>query len=326
VLSVVSGFSRTMASGFSRTVTTGLTILAVAALGAAADDRAILAERVGRLTRDTQWQLLQSLPIKFRTFHPQGMVKIGETFFVSSVEVRTPTRRLSPPQQGHDRDAGEGSGHLFKIDKAGNLVGDLTLGEGTIYHPGGIDFDGTSIWVPVAEYRSDSRSIVYRVDPATMKATEVFRFADHLGAVVHDTGERRLHGISWGSRRFYRWTLDAAGRVADPGAAARTPVLNRSHYVDYQDCKYLVARRMLCGGTTELRGGSTRAPFHLGGIDLVDLEDGRPVHQVPLMLWTASGLDMTHNPLWIEPSARGLRAYFMPEDDASTLYIYEAQL
>ena len=44
------------------------------------------------------------------------------------------------------------------------------------------------------------------------------------------------------------------------------------------------------------------------------------------MLWTASGLDMTHNPLWIEPSARGLRAYFMPEDDASTLYVYEAQL
>lgn len=304
----------------------GLTILAVAAVGAAADDRAIVAERIGRLTRDTQWQLVQSLPIKFRTFHPQGMVKIGETFFVSSVEVRTRTRRLSPPQQGHDRDAGEGAGHLFKIDKAGNLVNDLALGEGAIYHPGGIDFDGTSVWVPVAEYRPDSRSIVYRVDPATMKAAEVFRFPDHLGAIVHDTSERRLHGVSWGSRRFYRWTLDAAGRVADPGTAARTPVLNRSHYVDYQDCKYLVAHRMLCGGTTELRAGSTRAPFHLGGIDLVDLEDGRPVHQVPLMLWTASGLDMTHNPLWIEPSARGLRAYFMPEDDASTLYVYEAQL
>jgi len=110
-----------VASGVSRTVATGLTFLAVVALGAAAGDRAIIAQRVGRLTRETQWQLVQSLPIKFRTFHPQGMVKIGETFFVSSVEVRTPTRRLSPPQHGYDRDAGEGSGHLFKIDKAGNL-------------------------------------------------------------------------------------------------------------------------------------------------------------------------------------------------------------
>ena len=159
-----------------------------------------------------------------------------------------------------------------------------------------------------------------------MKAAEVFRFADHLGAIVHDTGERTLHAVSWGSRRFYRWKIDAAGRVADPGEAARTPVVNRSHYVDYQDCKYLVAHRMLCGGTTELRSLSTNAPFHLGGIDIVDLQDGRPVHQVPLMLWTASGLDMTHNPVWIEPGGRGLRAYFMPEDDASTIYVYDAQL
>jgi len=32
---------------------------------------------------------------------------------------------------------------------------------------------------------------------------------------------------------------------------------------------------------------------------------------------------MTHNPVWIEATANGLRAYFMPEDDTSTLYIYD---
>jgi len=47
------------------------------------------------------------------------------------------------------------------------------------------------------------------------------------------------------------------------------------------------------------------------------------VHQVPVPLWTANGTDMTHNPVWIEPSGAGLRAYFMPEDDDSTLYIYD---
>ena len=56
-----------------------------------------------------------------------------------------------------------------------------------------------------------------------------------------------------------------------------------------------------------------------------DLADGRPLHQVPVLLWTAGGLDMTHNPAWIEPSALGLRAYFMPEDDHSTLYIYDVE-
>ena len=32
-----------------------------------------------------------------------------------------------------------------------------------MYHPGGIDYDGRHIWVPVAEYRPNSRSIIYRV-------------------------------------------------------------------------------------------------------------------------------------------------------------------
>src|SRR5260221_13354134 len=124
-----------------------------AALSAASPDvRSIVAERVMSLTRSSTWTPVASLPIVFRTFRPQGMVKIGETFFVSSVEVI-------------DRDAGKGVGHLFKIDKAGSLITDLRLGEGARYHPGGLDYDGANVWVPVAEYRPDSRSIVYRVDP-----------------------------------------------------------------------------------------------------------------------------------------------------------------
>src|SRR4051812_6936486 len=267
------------------------------------DPRSIVADRVMALTRGSTWTLVSSTPIAFRTFHPQGMVKIGETIFVSSVEVV-------------DREAGKGVGHLFKIDKAGALVSDLKLGEGAMYHPGGIDYDGRSIWVPVAEYRPDSRSIVYRVDPQTMKASEAFRVADHIGAIVHDIDADTLHGVSWGSRRFYRWT--SAGE-------ARGVTENTSHYVDYQDCKYAGRHRMLCTGATEIRQTPQAAPFRLGGIDLVSLEDGRPLHQVPVLLWTAAGLDMTHNPVWIEPAAAGLRAYFMPEDDRSTLYVYDVR-
>jgi hypothetical protein len=35
---------------------------------------------------------------------------------------------------------------------------------------------------------------------------------------------------------------------------------------------------------------------------------------------------MTHNPAWVEGSGTGLRAYFMPEDDGSTLYVYDVSL
>ena len=45
-----------------------------------------------------------------------------------------------------------------------------------------------------------------------------------------------------------------------------------------------------------------------------------------MLLWTRSGLDMTHNPVWIEATAAGLRGYFMPEDDQSTIYIYDVEV
>jgi hypothetical protein len=36
-------------------------------------------------------------------------------------------------------------------------------------------------------------------------------------------------------------------------------------------------------------------------------------------------MDMTHNPVWIEPTPSGLRGYFMPEDDKSVIYTYEVE-
>ena len=290
------------------------------------DARAVVADRVLRLTRESPWKQVAAVSIAFRTFHPQGLVKIGDTLYVSSVEVTVATTRFAEPKGGFDRDAGEGVGHLFKIDANGRLIADVRLGEGTIYHPGGLDYDGTSIWCPVSEYRPNSRSIVYRIDPATLHATEVLRFADHIGAIVHDTDDRTLHGISWGSRRFYRWTLGRDGAVTNAAAnPASIRTLNPSHYIDYQDCKYAGGSRMLCTGVAELHQSPGAAPFRLGGIELVDLKTGRPAHQVPVPLWTRSGLDMTHNPVWMEPIASGLRAYFMPEDDTSTLYVYDVE-
>ena len=292
-----------------------------------ADDRALVGDRVRKLTRESAWKLTQTIPIRFTTFHPQGMVKVRDTLYVSSVEVNVRTRRYPQPIDGYDRDTGEGIGHLFKIDMNGNLLFDLKLGQGAIYHPGGIDFDGRHLWVPVAEYRPDGRSIVYRVDPDTMKPTEALRFADHIGAVVYNTDDDTLHGVSWGSRRFYRWTLGRDGRVSN---AAMTPEAlrrpNPSHYVDYQDCKYVGRRQMLCTGVTEIRQTPDGEPFRLGGMDLIDLGDARPLHQVPVLLWTSSGLDMTHNPSWLTPTATGLRAYFIPEDNRSAVYIYDVAL
>jgi Family of unknown function (DUF6454) len=295
-------------------------LLVAVTLSGPEDGRSMLAERVVTLTRDSRWTLVDRVSVSFRTFHPQGMVKIGDSFFVSSVEVKVPPKRLPAPANGYDRDTGEGVGHLFKIDRSGKLIADLALGEGSIYHPGGIDYDGTHIWVPVAEYRPNGRSIIYRVTPDTMKATKVIAIDDHIGAIVHDVATNTLHGVSWGSRRLYRWTLDDKGGVT--GNPTRR--LNPSHYVDYQDCKSVGAERMLCTGVTEIRRAPDAPPFRLGGLELIDLHDDRPIHQVPVLLWTPDGHAMTQNPAWFEPTAAGVRGYFMPEDDTSTIYIYDA--
>jgi hypothetical protein len=307
-----------------------LALLGIVAMSAAAQSQrpdGVVSERVKLLTRATQWKQVAAIPVQFDTQHPQGMVKIGDDFYVSSVEIKTPTKRYPQPVDGYDRDTGEGAGHLFKFDKTGKLLADLPLGEGSVYHPGGIDYDGRYIWVPVAEYRPNSAAIVYRVDPATMRATEVLRYRDHIGGIVHNTDDNTLHGVSWGSRRFYRFTLDDQGRVTNSAVPpAELRKTNRSGYIDYQDCKYLGNREMLCSGLNTYRMKPDAPRFALGGFEIVDLRNDLPVAQMPIELWTESGLPMTQNPFWIETTATGLRAYFMPEDNKSTLYIYEADV
>ena len=243
----------------------GMALLAGTALSAAQTPD--LAQQISKLTRTTEWNRLEAIALRFKTYHPQGLVKIGDRLFMSSVEVI-------------DRDAGKGIGHVFQFDMSGNVMADLTLGEGAIYHPGGLDYDGRHIWVAVAEYRPNSRSIVYRIDPRNMTASEVFRFDDHLGALVHDTDNHSLTGVSWGSRTFYRWPLSGDGRVRNAASAQRAS--NPSHYVDYQDCKYAGQRRMLCTGVTEMRVTKDAEPFRLGGIELVSLRDHRPIHKATL--------------------------------------------
>ncbi len=286
-----------------------------------------ISERVKLLTRGTQWRQVAANPIAFDTQHPQGMVKIGNDFYVTSVEIKKATTRYAQVTDGYDRDPGEGAGHLFKFDATGKLLADLPLGEGPVYHPGGIDYDGRYIWVPVSEYRPNSHAIIYRVDPTTMQGTEVFRYADHVGGIVHNTDDNTLHGVTWGSRRFYRFTLDTQGKVTNanvPPEQLRKP--NRAGYIDYQDCKYLGRREMLCSGLNSYQMKKDGPRFMLGGFEIVDLRTDQAVSQMPIELWTESGLPMTYNPFWVETTPTGLRAYFMPEDNKSTLYVYEADV
>ncbi|MDA2915903.1 DUF6454 family protein [Nitrospinae bacterium AH_259_B05_G02_I21] len=281
------------------------------------------------LSKSTDWQLVKEVKLDFRTYHPQGMVKVGPYFYISAVEIKERTVKykdlgiLFEPGQP-DRTEGKGVGHLFKVDGKGNLVDSVTLGDiaRAIYHPGGIDFDGKWLWVSVAQYRPHSLSIVYRVSIEDLSVEKVFEFEDHIGGVVYNREDNTLHGVSWGSRTFYNW--DLKGNLMSRAQ-------NGSHYVDYQDCQYVKDSRMLCGGVNIYSYPDPKVgKFALGGIALIDLDTSVAKHQIPLMLHPGKPkpmprIVMTGNPIFAEVKGDQLNFYFMPEDDNSTIYIYRPQ-
>ena len=233
-----------------------------------------LTEKFQQLTRNNVWEQKEKVDLQFSTYHPQGMTKVGDLYYMSSVEIIEKPVKYDQPKDGFDRTPGKGVGHLFLFNKEGKLLKDLKLGEGDMYHPGGIAFDGTSIWVPVAEYRPNSKSIIYKVNPETMNVQEVFRTNDHIGGILRDEKKGTLKAVSWGSRTFYEF--NEKGKVLKKSN-------NPSHFIDYQDCENAGKDNMICSGITELpQAGSSTAKYELGGLALLDMKTMETINELPI--------------------------------------------
>jgi len=311
-----------------RTLIAGLTLaLALAAGGAATANAAnpagqrsstagtqqagdtALASGFDALDRNTRWQLTSKLKLNFPTFHTEGIVFAGGRIFLSAVQIIEPTVKYPTAQGGYDRTPGKGIGHLFVMDNKGNLEKDIVLGEGDMYHPGGIDSDGKNVWVPVAQYRPDSSAIIYRVDATTLRVNKQFEVKDHFGGIVLDKTNGHLVGNTWGSRRFAEWSLT--------GKQLKTWE-NTSFFIDYQDCQYVPNRKMICGGVTNLpqtpaAGGAT-ANYELGGMALIDLRSHHVLREVPFQQWSTAGHVATRNPLKLTDDGNNLTMSAAPDN------------
>lgn len=257
------------------------------------------------------FRLARSIRLEVPVYHPQGMTYANGHFFVSAVEIIERPQLSQPPDAGRKPDGvqGKGRGHLFKFDHHGKLIDQIILGEGPIYHPGGIGYDGKHLWVPVAEYRPYSRTIVYRVDPVDLKHREAFRVDDHIGALVFNRPDQLIHGVSWASRQFYTWT--PSGDLVERSE-------NGNHYVDYQDCQFVRPKYMLCSGMA-MYSLPAHAEFALGGIELVQITDYLPVHQTPVVIYPNDNAEvvMTRNAMFAELRSGVLTFYFLPEDSTA---------
>jgi hypothetical protein len=329
-----------LASRISRTLATLLAAVALLAAPAAAKPRTALpeppaaeggqiAQLLEQVTRNTTWKLVDSVRLEAETWHPEGIVKLGDRWIVSSVQVTEPTVKYPNGQiiDGTDRTPGAGFGHLMRFDAHGRLLSDRVLNApGALeYHPGGLDYDGRNVWVTLAQYRPNSSSTFLRIDPLTLAATPLLHAHDHFGGVVDDTIRHRLVTLNWGARAASSWRIRPRLRL-DAFTQPLLVVSNPSHFVDYQDCKYLgrvPGERhplMLCGGITQY------GTFQLGGVALLDTQTLSPVWELPITMLSPASNVVTRNPIDVDVVHGKLRLYLAPDDDATTVFTYEAEL
>ena len=70
-----------------------------------------VAGTIGAATRATRWQLVGELPLTFDAYHPQGMARIGSTWWISTVDI-----------------AGR-RGLVLAVDELGNLIERIPVGD-----------------------------------------------------------------------------------------------------------------------------------------------------------------------------------------------------
>lgn len=258
-----------------------------------------LAATAARLSRHTSWTKVGEVPLRFDAGHPQGMVRIGSEWWISTVDI------------------GAGEGWVLTLDSGGALLGRTAVGDRTRFHPGGLDHDGEALWVASSEYRPRSSAVVERLVPdGAARPEPAFTVDDHVGAVIRLGPDGDLLGWTWGSRRFLRWRTD--GSVV---SEARNP----GHFVDHQDGQWLGGDLVLCGGvaTVSLAGG----PGSLGGIGLFDANGMVMEREVPFPRYSpSSGRAATQNPLFAEVVDDAVVVHLLPDDGHGAILSYTTPL
>ncbi len=181
--------------------------------GAAADDSLISIIRLPPLT-------IQDQPARA---HTQGLELISGSFYVTARRDDVQPRRallLRTSSTRSDWDVWD----ITPIDSAGALT--------SLDHPGGMQSDGSHLWIPIAESRRNGRSVIRRyrlgdlVSGKLSKAEFEFQVNDHIGAVAVFAQRKILLGATWDTETVYVWeftgqTLHLQQTIAGPDLAAR---------------------------------------------------------------------------------------------------------
>ena len=128
-----------------------------------------------------EWKLVRTLPLKGPTNHVQGIDFDAGILWVTSVE--------SANRKGYLRE--------FSL-LSGKVIRGVELQQGDRFHPGGIASDVGLLWVPVAEYRPHSTSVIQKRSKRTLGIGASFTVLDHIGCVA--VTPHYLIGGNWDPR------------------------------------------------------------------------------------------------------------------------------
>ncbi len=84
-------------------------------------------------------------------------------------------------------------------------------------HPGGMQSDGTHLWIPLAESKRNGRSLIRAFQVTNLvagrpiKSDFEFPVNDHIGAVAVAADRQLIFGANWDTERVYVW--DCKGRL-----------------------------------------------------------------------------------------------------------------
>ncbi len=219
-----------------------------------------------------QYSLSEPLVLRGEVYHVQGLDLDEDHVYVTSVDRRF-HRAL-----------------VHKFTRAGDLVATADLTDGPRHHPGGLALDEESLWIPVAEYRSESTTRILQIDKKTLRPVSSFTVYDHIGAVT--TGAGKVYGANWDAKRLYTWGRD--GKILD--------IRPNALRVAYQDIKFADGELIAAGVLRDQPGGT---------IDWLDPISLLPKRRLPVgkteggSVWTREGM-----------SLRGGKLYLLPDDGA----------
>lgn len=227
--------------------------------------------------------LVQTVPLEGDTHHVQGIAIDGSRLFVTSVD--RPARK----------------GFLSEYDLAsGRRLRTVELQQDSLFHPGGIDQDDSSLWIPVAEDRPGSRTVIQRRAKETLALLSSFGVPDHIGALA--VSSTTLFLVNWDARQIYTFSLDGhlIARRANPNSTR------------YQDIKYRYGALVA--------SGLHARPANAGAVEWLDPATLLPLQSEPLrrtdrgVPYTAEGMDLRDGLL-----------YLLPEDAPSRLFIFRLE-